>query len=58
MGQANELQNHIHRDYKRREEVRAAGIEGQEGGEAKREKPKCPSLGDEDPDKDAKLTSK
>ena len=56
--QANELQNHIHREYKRREEMRAAGLQGQEGGKANMEKLKCPSLGDEDPDKDAKLTSK
>ena len=57
MEQANELQNHIHRDYKRREEMRAAGLQGQEGSEANMEKLKCPSLGDKDPDKDAKLTS-
>ena len=58
MEQANELQNHIHRDYKRGEEMRAAGLQVQEGGEANMEKLKCPPLGDKDPDKDAKLTSK
>ena len=58
MVQANKLQTHIHRDYKRREEMRAAGLQGQEGGEVNMEKLKRRSLGDEDPDKDAKLTSK
>ena len=58
MEQVNELQNHIHCDYKEREEMRAAGLQGQEGGEANMEKLKFPSLGGEDPNKDAKLTSK
>ena len=31
MEQANKPQNHIHRDYKRREDMRAAGLQGQKG---------------------------
>ena len=38
--------------------MRAAVLQGREGGEANMEKLKCPSLGDENPDKDAKLTSR
>ena len=38
MEQANELQNHMPRDYRRREYMRAAGLQGQEGEEANMEK--------------------